>query len=579
MTGSRRTRWGRAAIALGTAVVLVALAGCTAEPEEATPAPSVEPEPTKAVVGTVGTLTSFNPGTVHGATPANRAAADFLHESFAYLDDSLEVVGNGGFGEVERISADPLVVQYKLFPGRKWSDGSAVTIDDLLFGWAVHSGYFDDAIYDAEGTLVSGTRYFDVAASTDGIRDTQLPKIDRGERTITLTYDEPFADWNREWLLDKPVRAVAEQAGVSLADLLEAIRETPRGDPAAPVEPNPVLLAAAEAWGTGFDIDPATGADLEAAVSNGPFQVESYTDDELLLTHNPVYVGNHIPQLDQIALRFYPDEQALQAAVVAGEVDVANLGDATAAEVEALRDADLDVLTGPRPQTLSLIFSDDSLIVNDVVREALLLSLDRDRIVSESVRAVNPDAAPLRSFVSSAASGETYTEIVADNGAPGGGADLAAARELLDGDAPVVRIRYEPTDVLSADLFAEIAGMAQRVGITVRPAGDDDVADAELVAADVAGTPYQAARDRVAEGAGGADAYLALRDMRERTDPEEVAAMAREVDRALFTDLYGIPLVERAGAVVVSDAVEGVGYTSAMTGTPRYFWTWTPAPR
>jgi peptide/nickel transport system substrate-binding protein len=579
VTGLRRTRWGRSAIALAAASLLVALAGCTAEEPEAPPTPEPEPEPTSIVVGTVGELTSFNPGTAQGATAANRTVNDFLHESFAYLDDSLQVVGNGGFGEVERISADPLVVQYKLFPDRKWSDGTAVTLDDLLFGWAVHSGWFDDAVYSDDGTLVSGTRYFDVAASTDGIRETARPEIDRAERTITLTYDAPFADWNREWLLDRPVRTVAELAGVSVADLMEAIRETPRGVPAMPVPPNPVLLAAAEAWNTGFDVDPAAGPDLATAVSNGPFRAESYADGELVLSHNPAYEGNHNPQYDLLIVRFYPDEEALQAAAIAGEVDVANLGDASAAEVERLREADLRVMTGPRPQTLDLLFAEDSPVMDDTVREAFLRSLDRERIVAESVRGVNPDAAPLRSFLSSAASGDTYAEIIADNGSPGGGADVAGALELLDGETPTVRIRYEPTDVLSADLFAEIAGMAARAGITVRPAGDGELADAQLVAADVSGTPYQAARERVVAGAGGVDALTAIREMRERTDPEEVAAMAREVDRALFDHLYGMPLVERAGVVVASPRVEGVGYTSAPTSTPRYFWTWTPAPQ
>lgn len=537
-------------------------------------------EPSEVVVGVVGTPTSFNPGTAHGDTAANRAVADYLHETFGYLDDQLQVVGNGGFGEVERISADPLTVQYKLFDDRYWSDGTPVTLDDLLFGWAVRSGWFDDAVYGADGSVVSGTRYFDTgadAASDDeGIRATARPKVDRTENTITVVYDDPFADWNREWLLDMPVHAVAERAGVGVSDLMAAIRSTPQGDPLSPTEPDPVLLAAAQAWNTGFDFDPAAGAEVSAVPSNGPYAVDSWNGTDLTLTVNEAYEGNHEPQFDRLVLHFVSDEEQLLAAVTAGEVDVANLGDATAAEISRLSLAGVEVHTGARPETINLVFVDEAGTLDDDVREALVLSLDRQRLADESVGAVDEAAAPVQSFLASPASGETYVDLVAGNDAPSTGADVAAARELLDERAAVVRIRYEPTDVIAADLFAEIAGMAQRAGISVRPAGDDDAADAELVSADVGGTLYETARTLVEQGAGSADADTALRELRERTDPEEVVSAAQEVDRDLFASGYGVPLVARAGAVAASAEVEGVGYTAAPDGAPTYFWTWAP---
>lgn len=573
-----RTRKVRAIAAIAAAGLVAVLAGCTATPPQA-PEPEPTPPPSEAVLGVVGSFTSFNPESVGGDTPANRAVADYLRESFAYLDDQLQVVGNGGFGEVERVSADPLTVRYKLFDGRTWSDGTPVTLDDLLFGWAVSSGWFDDASYDESGAVVSGTRYFDAAAPTDGVRDTARPVIDRSEDTITLTYDEPFADWNREWLLDRPVRVVAERAGVSVADLMAAIRQTPEGDPAAPVEPNPVLLAAAQAWNTGFDVDPAAGFDASVAVSNGPYAVESSTADELVLVRNDSYVGNHDPAFDRLVVRFFADSAELRTALADGEVDVANLGDATAAEISRLTTAGVTVLTGARPQILSLVYVDETGTLAPEVQRALTLSLDRERMVEESVGAVNPNAEPLQSFLASPASGEMYTQLVRDNGAPPTGADLAAATELIGDSAPVVRIRYEPTDVLSADLFAEIAGMAERAGISVRPVGDTDAADAELVSADVSGTLYRVARERTADGAGGADAVAALAELRALSDPEEVVTAARDVDRALFASGYGVPLVERAGAVASSSAIEGVGYTAAITAAPRYFWTWAPTTK
>jgi peptide/nickel transport system substrate-binding protein len=93
----------------------------------------------------------------------------------------------------------------------------------------------------------------------------------------------------------------------------------------------------------------------------------------------------------------------------------------------------------------------------------------------------------------------------------------------------------------------------------------------------VAVSPYRAASALVDGGAGGGAAVRALDAMRETTDPEEVIGWAAEVDRALFDTLYGVPLVARAGAVVASGAVDGVGYTAAETSAPTAFWTWTPS--
>lgn len=575
MCGMRRHHSAHGRFIGAVALVLAAAvsAGCAAS-APASEAPSPEP-PSEIVVGAVGAFTSFNPGSVAGATAVNETVADFTHETFAYLDDELSVVGNGGFGEVERISADPLTVQYTLFAGRKWSDGTPVTVDDLLFGWAVHSGWFDDAVYDQTGEVVAGTRYFDTAASTHGLRQTGRPEIDRSDRSITITYDEPFADWNREWLLDRPAHAVAEQAGVSLAELRDALETAPRGDPLAVVDPDPVLLASAAAWNNGFDL--AAEPDAAVAAANGPYAAESWNAEEVALARNPAYEGNHDPHIDRVIVRGFPDEQTLRDAVASGEVDVAHLAEPTASQLGYLVDAGVIVHPGARPRTLALRFTDEGEDLDQAVREALVMSIDRETLVDESVAAIDPEAVPAQSFLSSSAFGDGHDALVAASDPPATGSDPDAARALLDGRAPVLRIRYEPTDVLSADVFAQIARMAQRAGISVRPAGDTDAAEAELVTLDVGGSLLQSATERVVDGAGGLAARDALIALRERSDPEEVVAAAAEVDRALFAHGYGLPLVERGGAVVVAADLAGVGATAGER-LPRYFWTWMLTP-
>lgn len=569
---SRRTPRNMVTLAIAAIASLGLLAGCTAEPPQDAPTPP----PTSATVGIVGELTSFNPGTPHGDTPANRAVAQILDESFAYVDDELQVAANTGFGQIERMSNDPLTVVYQLHQNRMWSDGRTVTLDDLLFGWAVNSGWFDDATYDAQGNVVSGTRYFHTAQEPPvSLREGSRPVTDRRQRTLTLEYDEPFADWNRQWLLDRPLHVVAERAGYSEAKIIETIRNAPRGNPQAPAEPDPVLLAVGKAWESTFDIDPAA-PDLTVAVSNGPYMVESWHDDQLELTRNPDYHGENRPALDRLSLRFFPDADAQREAVRAGVVDIANLGSLSAATIGRLEATGVTVLKGPRPAALGLVFVDEDERMDDELRQALMFSIDRARLVEESVKRTNPDAVPLRSFLSTPAAGDAYDEVTTGNGAPGDGADLGRARSLVADRAAQVRIRYEPTDAIASDLFSEIARMAGEVGIEVRPAGDDDAADAEIVEWDESGSLYESAKDRITGGAGGLAAAKALSQMRRDTDPEHVVEVAREIDRALFENLYGMPLVEKTGVVAHTSRVRDVVYTASPWGTPSEFWHWLP---
>ncbi|MBN9210243.1 MAG: hypothetical protein BGO45_11380 [Microbacterium sp. 71-36] len=562
-----RRRLGRLGI-LGVAAA-VALAGCSA-PE---PAPEEQPPArTTLTIGVVGTPTSFNSETAHGDTAANRAIAALIDEHLGTLDGDLQVIPNDGLGRITRIEGDPLTVSYELFPDRVWSDGTPITLDDLMFGWAVSSHYFDDATYDEAGAVVSGTCYFETASLPDPNARTSRPTLDRAADTLTLTYDEPFADWNRQWLLDRPVHVVAAKAGVTVRDLMTAILTTPEGDPSAPVAPNPVLAAAAAAWNTGFD---ATGGALDpaAAVASGPWTIGEATTTSISLARRDDYQGGHYPALEGVTIRFFPDQAAQVAAVAAGEVDVANIGDPDATDLKTLADAGVTVTTGPTAQTLQIRFADAT---PDALRQAISLSLDRDAIVKEALGEVRPDARPLQSFLSSPATGPTYRELTSGNGAPGTGSDAGAARAALDDRPAVLRVAYDASDPVSATVFSQMVAMGAEAGIAVRAATTTETPDATLAWVGEDESLYRSARDRLAEGVTTVEAEKTFDKMTRDTDPVDVLAAAKEIDRALFDAYAGVPLLERTGAVAVGKGVGGVTYTSEPNGIPPSFWTWTP---
>ena len=546
------------------------LAGCSApEPAPAEPTPAR----TSLTVGVVGTPTSFNSATVHGDTAANRAMSALLDEHLGSLDGTLQVVPNDGLGRITRIEGDPLTVSYELFPDRVWSDGTPITLDDLMFGWAVSSHYFDDASYDETGAVVSGTRYFETASPADPNARTSRPTMDRAADTLTLTYDEPFADWNRQWLLDRPVHVVAAKAGVTVRDLMTAILTTPEGDASAPQAPNPVLAAAAAAWNTGFDAAADGTLDPAAAVSAGPWTVTEATTTSLALARRDDYQGGHYPALEGITVRFFPDRAAQIAAVAAGEVDIANIGDPDAADVKTLTDAGVTVTMGPTPETLQLRFADTT---PAALRQAVSLSLDRDELVKDAVGEVRTDARPLQSFLSSPATGSTYQDLSSGNGAPGTGSDPGAARSALDDRPAVLRVAHDPADPISTVVFERMITMGAEAGIAVRAAAENETADATLAWVGEDESLYRSARDRLAEGVTTVEAEQAFDEMIRDTDPVDVLARAQEIDRALFAAYAGVPLLERTGAVAVGKGVGGVTYTAEPDGIPPAFWTWTP---
>lgn len=557
-------------IAALTAAAAVILAGCSA-PE---PAPEEQPVArTTLTLGVVGTPTSFNASSAHGDTPANRAVSALIDERLGSLDGTLQVVPNDGLGRITRIEGDPLTVSYELFTDRTWSDGTPITLDDLMFGWAVSSHYFDDATYDETGALVSGTRYFETAAPEDPNARTSRPRLDRADDTLTLTYAQPFADWNRQWLLDRPVHVVAAKAGVTVAELMTAIQTTPEGDPSAPVAPNPVLAAAAAAWNTGFDAAADGTLDPASAVASGPWTVSEASAASVTLVRRDEYQGGHYPGLEGLTVRFFPDHATQVAALAAGEVDIANIGDPDATDLQTLADAGVTVTTGPTAQTLQLRFADTT---PEALRQAVTLSLDRDALVADVLSEQRPDARPLQSFLTSPATGQTYTDLVSGNGAPGTGADPGAARSALDDRPAVLRIAHDPADKISAAVFARMIAMGAEAGIAVRAAAATETPDATLAWVGEDESLYRSARDRLAEGVSTPDAEREFAEMTLDTDPVDVLAHAKEIDRALFADFAGVPLLERTGAIAAGKGVGGVTYTSEPDGVPPAFWTWSP---
>lgn len=602
MTNTNRWR-GRAlagvAVAAGAAL---ALAGCTT-----TPAPS-ESEGGDATTGGTISIAQTNAATaLNSGTPDTNlntnGMVDYLMGagtgpgSFMYVDNEFNIVPDETNGTMELISDDPLTVQYTLNPDAVWSDGTEMTTTDLLLSWAIGSGYYDDATFDpATGEVTEGNVYFQLAGSTAGLDTTAFPEIDEEAGTLTLTYGEPYVDWNLVNLINKPAHVFAEAAGFgSVEELATFLEETPEGNPESPAEPNEQLTALAELWNTGYNIT-AMPEDEGLLVGAGMWIPKDFQADDggfISFGLNPEWRGEMTPSFDELIIRFIGDPNAQISALQNGEVDVIE-PQPSADTVAAIDGFGGTLIEGAQLSYDHLDLTFNSEVFSDpAVREAFLLTIPRQQILEAIVTPVQEDAEVLNSqqFVSNQ---PQYADAVAANGySDFAEPDIERATELLAGATPTVRILYNTENPNRVDAFQLIQASAQQAGFVVEDAGSPDWSsllgsgdyDASIFGWISPGVGY-ASLPQIwqTNGGGNYNGYSnaevdALADESQVTidDEERLTEIQIEIDRLSREDFYGLPLFQTPGLVATNGTVEGVVYNGGQTGAIWNTWEWTLA--
>ena len=254
------------------------------------------------------------------------------------------------------------VVEYQLNEEAVWSDGTPITADDFEFTWrANRSGD------PAEGgcPAVLATTGFDQVASVEGADD---------GKTVTVTYETPFADWQAlfgDGLL--PAHLMDNDDPVALCETIT------KGWPVA----------------EGFPED----------ISGGPWQLRAESIDVgkqvMVLTPNPEWYGEG-PNLEQLIVQ--------------------NIGNDPTTAVQGLKSGEIGVIY-PQPQ-LDLVDQIEELepnVESDVnfgltfehldfntqdphladvnVRRAFALALDRQEIVDQTVAQFSDEAEVLNNRI------------------------------------------------------------------------------------------------------------------------------------------------------------------------------------
>lgn len=583
--------WRKRAVAggAGLAISALALAACSAPggDSDATEAPAADAQ---VVIAEVNEFTSTNQSSATGNLDINGKVDYLTRAGFIYISDSYEIIPDESFGTMEIVSEDPLQVQYTINDGLVWSDGAPITTDDLVLAWAAFSGIFDDATFDEEGNVTTGTQYFAYAGSTEGLNTSTITEVADDKLSLTLEYDMPYVDWNIADLVDQPAHVVAEKAGVELDALVETILTSPRGDAANPAPVNETLKAAADFWNTGFDMT-SLPDDPSLYLSSGPWIIESWEPTQsMTLTLNPEYKGDLNPQFDTLVIRFIGDPQAQVTALQNGEVDliVPQASGDTLAALEAIDG--VTVLEGSQLSYDHLDLTFAGPFADQNVREAFLKTIPRQQLVDTLIKPVVADAEVLNSqmFIPAQAA---YEEAVASNGSDAyAEVDIEGATELLAGATPTIRLMYNINNPNRVAAFEAIQASASQAGFIIEDVGREDwgsqlgadIYDAVIfgwispgvgngtipqIFASFGGSNFNKyANARVDEIA---------RTIPQTLDLDEIDALTIEADGHLFADGYGLPLFQGPGLEAHTDRLQGVTFMGNQTGPLWNFWEWT----
>ncbi|MBX3087054.1 MAG: ABC transporter family substrate-binding protein [Cryobacterium sp.] len=568
------------------AVAAMLITGCTTTGDQ----PAAQTGGT-VTVAEVNELTAFTSSTSASNLDMNGKFMGYTRSSFFYLDNKLNLIPDKSFGTVEKTSDDPLTVKYTLAKTATWSDGTPITADDMLLAWAAFSGFFNDASYDDDGNVTGGTAYFDYAGDTSGLALADRPVVGDDNMSITLTYSEPYADWSLINPIDAPIHVVADHAGVSQADLVNAIMTMPRGDAAAPAPVNDVLKKAADFWNTGFDAT-SLPTDKSLYLSSAAFVLDAWVPKEsITLVRNKEYKGSLVPKIDKIVVRFIGDAQAQVTALKNGEVDIINpqASADTIKSLEAIKG--VTTLTGDQfsYDHLDLTFNTGVFQNAPDLREAFLKTIPRQQILDAIVTPMNPNAEIYDSQLFFPGT-DGYAETIKSNGASAfDKVDIDGAKAILNDRTPEVRILYNTKNPNRVAAFQAIQASAEQAGFKIIDAGAENwgsllgsgTYDATIFGwissgVGVGGVPqiFGSTGGGNYNGYSNAEVDSLANKLQTTLDKKAQDDIQVQIDKLLWSDFYGVPLFVAPGVMAHSNSVTGVVYYPGQAGVGWNFWEW-----
>lgn len=559
----------------------------------------------------------YNANTATGNATANSIVLYFMNSGFNYYDADLNLVKDDWFGDYEVVSEDPLQVKYTINDGVTWSDGTPVSVADMVLYWGALSGNFntfsDDQVeYDEEGNITNQDEidqnvYFNFVSPSVGLIE-DFPEIDGN--SITFTYTKPFGDWETNLGIGVPAHVVAMHA-LEIDDAEEATQALLDAFENNDTE---ALAKISKFYNEGFQFGDTLPEDSSLYLSSGAYLLTDYdlASQYLTLTRNPDYTGPHAGPVETITFRYSEDPMAQVQALQNGELNVISPQSTTdvVQAIEAIGDS-VGYVTGVEGtyEHIDLAFDnggpfDPATYGGDKetalkVRQAFLHLIPRNEIIEKIVQPLNPDAEVRNSYTVTPGS-PMYDAITAANGMSEQYADVDvdAAAALLEEagvtTAPDVRILFAKSNARRQQEFELIQATVNDSGLfNVIDASSDQwgslLSDTSQYDAAVFG--WQSTSTAVTESdanyrTGGGNNFYgysneevdALFDqLQVATEADEQEQILADIEKHLVDDAFGLTLSQFPSVTAWTSNISGIDPIAINPTVFWNFWEWTVA--
>ncbi len=263
--GSTRKRASAWALLVGASLVLAA---CTGGGSGTDDTDTTSNEPVTFTYAYEQEWQAYNTGTAATNASQNAIPMNQVTLGFWYFAPDGSVAPETRFGTYEKVSDDPLTINYSFADDAVWSDGEPIDCDDAYLAWYANSGQ---------------TKNFKTI-STDGYEDIKTVDCADGDKDFSVTYDKPYADWVANFGSILPAHVVEKQAGID--DLITAINE----------DDTKGLEAAGDFWTNGWVFKPGDLPDESLVPASGPYKLSKWeSGNSLTLAANENFYGDRTP--------------------------------------------------------------------------------------------------------------------------------------------------------------------------------------------------------------------------------------------------------------------------------------------
>lgn len=546
---------------------------------------------------------SYNGDSSTGNATANANIIYMTNTPFNFYNADAELQQNSDFGTYEQVSEDPLVIRYTINEGVTWSDGTPIDSADLLLSWAANSGALNTPDFepetDADGNLLPGEGdevFFDGSIGAGLENVTEVPEVGDDGRSITMTYDNLYVDWELAFDNGVPAHVVAKNA-LDVEDPAEAkdalVAAIQDNDTAA-------LKPIADFWNTGFNFT-SLPDDPELYLSSGAYVIDEFVADQFItLVRNEAFAWGPEPQLDEITVRFITDPNAAVTALQNGEVDLISPQPTSdvRTQVDALEGVTVENTVDATYEHIDLQFTgarNEGVFDDPLVREAFLKTIPRQQIVDNLITPLNPEAAIRNSFTQSP-DFPGYSQIAGANGMADYEVDVAGATALLAEagvSAPEVCLLYASDNPRRVSEFQLIQASANEAGFNVTDCGSPDwgtllgtagAYDASFFGWQSTSTAVTASKaNHVTGGINNFSGYsnpevdALFAELDTTFDEQAQLDLLEQIETILVEDGFGLTLFQFPGVTAYTDTWSGIS-TAPLSPTIFWnFWEWQQA--